>query len=46
MVEAAIDSGVKRFVFSSVIHPVLSGLPNNAMKAHLFMANSQGKQTS
>jgi len=33
MVEAAIDSGVRRFVFSSVIHPVLSGLPNHAMKA-------------
>lgn len=30
LVEAAIDSGVKRFVFSSVIHPVLSRLPNHA----------------
>lgn len=32
-VAAAIDSGVRRFVFSSVIHPVLSGLPNHALKA-------------
>jgi uncharacterized protein YbjT (DUF2867 family) len=31
-VEAAIRSGVRRFVFSSVIHPVLSGLPNHALK--------------
>ena len=27
MVAAAIEAGVKRFVFSSVIHPVLSALP-------------------
>ncbi len=33
MVAAAIAAGVKRFVFSSVIHPVLSGLPNHALKA-------------
>lgn len=33
MVAAAIDAGVRRFVFSSVIHPVLSGLSNHAMKA-------------
>ena len=33
MVAAAIEAGVKRFVFSSVIHPVLSGLPNHALKA-------------
>ena len=32
-VAAAIDAGVRRFVFSSVIHPVLSGLPNHALKA-------------
>ncbi|MBA2933145.1 NmrA family NAD(P)-binding protein [Sphingomonas sp. CGMCC 1.13654] len=32
-VTAAIDAGVRRFVFSSVIHPVLSGLPNHAFKA-------------
>ncbi|MET0383593.1 MAG: NmrA family NAD(P)-binding protein [Burkholderiaceae bacterium] len=33
MVAAAIKAGVRRFVFSSVIHPVLSGLPNHALKA-------------
>lgn len=33
MVAAAIAAGVRRFVFSSVIHPILSGLPNHAMKA-------------
>jgi len=32
-VDAAIEAGVRRFVFSSVIHPVLSGLPNHALKA-------------
>ena len=32
-VEAAIGARVRRFVFSSVIHPVLSGLPNHALKA-------------
>jgi uncharacterized protein YbjT (DUF2867 family) len=32
-VEAAIGAGVRRFVFSSVIHPVLRGLPNHALKA-------------
>lgn len=32
-VAAAIGAGVKRLVFSSVIHPVLSGLPNHALKA-------------
>jgi len=32
-VDAAIASGVRRFVFSSVIHPVLSGLSNHALKA-------------
>lgn len=32
-VAASIDAGVRRFVFSSVIHPVLSGLPNHAHKA-------------
>lgn len=33
MVEAATAAGVRRFVFSSVIHPVLSGLSNHAAKA-------------
>lgn len=33
LVDAAKRAGVKRFVFSSVIHPVLSSLPNHAMKA-------------
>jgi uncharacterized protein YbjT (DUF2867 family) len=33
MVDAAIQAGVRRFVFSSVIHPVLSGLVNHAAKA-------------
>ncbi|MBZ9936632.1 NmrA family NAD(P)-binding protein [Mesorhizobium sp. BR1-1-16] len=32
-VDAAIAAGVRRFVFSSVIHPVLSALPNHALKA-------------
>jgi len=32
-VAAAIDAGVQRLVFSSVIHPVLSHLPNHAFKA-------------
>ena len=32
-VAAAIKAGVRRFVFSSVIHPVLSALPNHAAKA-------------
>ena len=32
-VAAAIKAGVRRFVFSSVIHPVLSGLSNHANKA-------------
>lgn len=32
-VEAAIRAGVRRFVFSSVIHPVLSVLSNHAAKA-------------
>lgn len=33
VVEAAIEAGVRRFVFSSVIHPVLNGLVNHAAKA-------------
>lgn len=33
MVAAAVDAGVRRFVFSSVIHPVLSSLSNHAAKA-------------
>lgn len=33
IVEAAAKAGVRRFVFSSVIHPVLSGLANHAAKA-------------
>jgi len=32
-VAAAIAAGVRRFIFSSVIHPVLAGLPNHANKA-------------
>ncbi len=32
-VAASIAARVRRFVFSSVIHPVLSGLPNHAQKA-------------
>ena len=32
-VAASIAAGVRRFVFSSVIHPVLSGLPNHEQKA-------------
>jgi uncharacterized protein YbjT (DUF2867 family) len=33
LVEAAERAGVRRFVFSSVIHPTLSVLPNHDMKA-------------
>ena len=33
IVEACVAAGVKRLVFSSVIHPVLSGLCNHANKA-------------
>lgn len=33
VVAQAVEAGVKRFVFSSVIHPVLSSLPNHAAKA-------------
>jgi uncharacterized protein YbjT (DUF2867 family) len=33
MIEAAVGAGVRRLVFSSVIHPVLSGLSNHAAKA-------------
>ena len=33
LVAQAVDAGVKRFVFSSVIHPVLGSLPNHAAKA-------------
>ncbi|USQ71718.1 NmrA family NAD(P)-binding protein [Roseomonas mucosa] len=32
VVEASVAAGVKRFVFSSVIHPVLSGLSNHSAK--------------
>lgn len=32
-VDAAVAAGVRRIVFSSVIHPVLSGLANHAAKA-------------
>ena len=32
-VAAAVKAGVRRFVFSSVIHPVLSALSNHAAKA-------------
>ncbi|PBB17310.1 NmrA family NAD(P)-binding protein [Mesorhizobium sp. WSM4313] len=33
VVEATIDAGVRRFVFSAVIHPVLSDLVNHVAKA-------------
>ncbi len=33
LVAQAVEAGVKRLVFSSVIHPVLSSLPNHAAKA-------------
>lgn len=33
MVEAATEAGVRRFVFSSVIHPILNGLANHIQKA-------------
>ncbi len=33
VVAQAVEAGVRRFVFSSVIHPVLNGLPNHASKA-------------
>jgi uncharacterized protein YbjT (DUF2867 family) len=33
VVDAAKDAGVRRFVFSSVIHPILSALGNHAAKA-------------
>ncbi len=33
MVEAARKAGVQRFIFSSVIHPILSALENHAAKA-------------
>jgi len=33
VVAQAVQAGVKRFVFSSLIHPVLSRLPNHASKA-------------
>ena len=33
MVEAAVRAGVRRFVFSSVIHPILSALANHGQKA-------------
>ena len=38
MVAAAVEAGVRRFVFSSVIHPVLSGLTNHAAKAPVEQA--------
>ena len=33
MVKAATEAGVRRFVFSSVIHPILNGLANHREKA-------------
>ena len=33
MVEAAVQAGVRRFVFSSVIHPILGALANHSAKA-------------
>ena len=38
MVEAAEAAGVRRFVFSSVIHPVLTELPNHAAKGPVEQA--------
>ncbi len=38
MVEAAMAAGVRRFVFSSVIHPVLTELPNHAAKGPVEQA--------
>ena len=38
MVEAAKAAGVRRFVFSSVIHPVLTELPNHAAKGPVEQA--------
>jgi len=35
IVEAAVRAGVRKFVFSSVIHPILSKLPNHAAKAQV-----------
>jgi uncharacterized protein YbjT (DUF2867 family) len=37
-VNASIKAGVRRFVFSSVIHPVLGSLPNHALKAPVEQA--------
>ena len=38
MVDAALRAGVRRFVFSSVIHPVLASLHNHAAKAPVEQA--------
>jgi uncharacterized protein YbjT (DUF2867 family) len=35
VVQAAARAGVRKFVFSSVIHPILSKLPNHAAKAQV-----------
>jgi uncharacterized protein YbjT (DUF2867 family) len=35
MVQAAAGAGVRKFVFSSVIHPILSKLPNHVTKAQV-----------
>ena len=35
MIQAAGRAGVRKFVFSSVIHPILSKLPNHAAKAQV-----------
>ena len=35
MVQAAARAGVRKFVFSSVIHPILSKLPNHVTKAQV-----------
>lgn len=35
MIQAAARAGVRKFVFSSVIHPILSKLPNHAAKAQV-----------
>ncbi len=38
MIQAAARAGVRKFVFSSVTHPILSELPNDAAKAQVEQA--------
>ena len=42
IIQAAARAGVRKFVFSSVMHPILSQLPNHAAKAQVeeFLINS------